>query len=498
MSTILRLAAKVVKPPDAPAEDRPYLHFNVAFRDVEVAELLKSAGVDIPVRVGGKVTVQVQLDIPTETPDDFNAYRMTGSATSRRLTIDELAVEGVSAKLDLRDGKLTVKELVGRLPSSGESGTAGGSFEARGEMEVRSPYPFRATVKSDKLALDHAEQLKNLLPVTLRLAGELTAHATLEGTLDPLTVRTNGEAQVSKLRAGSIPADNLTFRWESDGQVIRFRDASARLFNGEVSGEFEIPLREDVPGTGTLKLQNLDLGELSKSLLSGANLKLEGKAAGTVKLRTPAAGEGESREAIAELDLQAPSLKLQSIPARKIKGSAQYASGVLKYTLTGEALGGQFEVAGQFPPPPKKGPKTEEKKTTPKKDGALDLGRIKLRNMQLSRLWDIVGLKNALGPLDADVSGDFPLTTDDEGRLVGTGRLRAERVRWGTRDIASTGQTVLRITSKSATFDEVTVFVGEGVIRAKASIDRTDINKSEASLILSNVPIRRLFFCYLT
>jgi len=495
VSSVLRIAAKVVTPPDAPAEEKSYLHFNIAFRDVEVAELLTSAGVEIPVKVGGKVTVQIQLDIPTEAPDDLKAYRMTGSVNSRRLVVDELAVEGVSAKVDLREGKLSVKEFTGRLPALAGQGSEGGSFQARGEIDVGKTYPFKSTVKLDKVALEHVEQLKNLLPVSLALAGELNAHATLDGTLNPVSIRTNGEAQVSRLRAGAIPADNLTFRWESDGQVIRFRDASARLFGGEVSGEFEVPLQEDVPGTGMLKLENLDLGELSKNLLAGANLKLEGKAAGQVKLRAPAAGEGESREAIAELDLQAPTLKLQNIPARKIKGAATYVAGVLKYSLTGEALGGQFEVAGQFPPPPKKGgPKADEKKAPPKKDAGLDLGRVKLRSMQLSRLWDVIGLKNALGPLDADVSGDFPLTTDDQGRLVGTGRLRAERIRWGSNDIATAGQAVLRLTSTSATFDEVTMVVGEGVIRAKSVINRSDVNKSEADLTLVNVPLRRLLF----
>jgi len=498
VTSILRLATKVVNPAGAAKEEKSFLHFNVAFRDVDVAELLKSAGIEVPVQVRGKVTVHVQLDIPTESPDDFNAYRMNGTVNAKRLKIDELEVEGISAKLDLRDGKLSVKDFVGRLPALAEASADGGSFQARGELEVGKNYPFRAAVKLDKVALEHVEQLKNILPLSLRLGGEANAHATLEGTLNPVSIRSNGEAEVSKLRVGSIPADNLTFRWESDDQAFHFHDTYARLFGGEVSGELNIPIREDAPGSGALKLENLDLGELSKSVLAGANLKMEGKAAGTVKLRAPAAGEGESRGAVAELELQAPSLKLQNIPARKIKGTAQFAAGILKYMLTGEALGGQFEVAGQFPPPPKKGAaKPEEKKTQtppPKKDSGLDLGRIKLRGMQLSRLWDVLGLKNALGPLDADLSGDFPLTTDDLGRLVGTGRLRAERIRWGSNDIAATGQAVLRLTSTTATFDEVTMLVGEGVIRGKAAINRTDVNKSEASLTLTSVPIRKLLF----
>ena len=108
-------------------------------------------------------------------------------------------------------------------------------------------------------------------------------------------MKTNGEAQVKRLRAGAVPADDLTFRWESDDQAIRFRDASAKLFGGEVSGSFDVPIRDDAAGTGSLKLENIDLGELSKGLMAGGTLKLEGRAAGTIKLRSPAAGEGKPR-----------------------------------------------------------------------------------------------------------------------------------------------------------------------------------------------------------
>jgi hypothetical protein len=494
VSGILKLAARIVKPVNAAGEEKAYLHVNVAFRDVDLAELLKTAGVEVPVKVGGKVTVRVQVDIPTETPDDFKAYRLTGTVQSKRATVDELVVEDVSAEVDFRDGKLTVKEFVGKLPGFATRAGEAGSFRARGEMDVGKRYPFKATVKLDKVPLESVEQLRSLVPVSWRLAGEANVHANLEGTLSPVALKTNGEAQVRRLRAGAIPADDLTFRWESDDEAIRFRDASAKLFGGGVSGSFDIPIRDDAAGTGSLKLENIDLGELSKGLMEGGTLKLEGRAAGTIKLRSPAAGEGE-RGATADVDLEAPSMKLQGIAAKKIKGTAAYRGGVLKYTLTGEALGGQFEVAGQYPPAGAKTPaKPPEKKGPPKKDAGLDLGRVKLRGMQLSKLWDLVGLKASLGTLDADISGDFPLTTDDEGRLVGTGRLRADRLRWAGTEIATAGQAIIRLTSTEMTFDEITFFVAEGVARARATFHRTDPEKSTATLVLTNVPASRLAF----
>ena len=136
MSGILKLAARVVKPVNAAREEKAYLHVNVAFRDVDLAELLKTAGVEVPVKVAGKVTVRVQVDIPTETPDEFKAYRLTGTVQSKRATVDELAVEDVSAEVDFRDGKLSVKEFVGKLPGFATPAGEAGSFRARGEMDV--------------------------------------------------------------------------------------------------------------------------------------------------------------------------------------------------------------------------------------------------------------------------------------------------------------------------------------------------------------------------
>lgn len=497
VSGVLRLAARVLKPAGAPAAEKAYLNVNIGFRDVDVAELLKTAGVEVPVKLGGKVTVRVQVDIPTDTPDEFRTYRLTGRVHSQRLTVDDLAVEGIAADLNFRDGKLSVTDFVGRLPGFAGANGAAGSFTARGEVTVGKDYPFQATVKLDQVPLESVEQLKSLLPASLRLAGVANVTAGLKGTLSPLNLRTSGQAQVKRLRVGPVPADDLTFQWQTADDMLQFKDVSARLLGGELSGSFEVPLRGDAAAAGSLKLQSIDLGALSKNVLEGGTLRMEGEAAGTIQIRSPAPGEGE-RGATAELDLQAPKMKLQGIPARKIKGTAQYRRGVLTYSLNGEALGGQFEVTGQYPPANrKKAPAAPREDRVPPKDqddDGLSLGRIKLRGIQLARLWDVVGVKSTFTKLDADLSGQFPLTTDEDGRLVGTGRLRADRVRWGNQVIATAGQAIVRLTPTEMRFEEILLFVGEGVIRAQAVINRSDPDRSSAAVRLTNVPASRLLF----
>jgi hypothetical protein len=488
VSAVLQLAARIVKPANATPEEKAYLHLNVTFRDIDLAEALKTIGVEVPIRLDGKVTVQARLDIPTETPDEFKTYRLSGTLTSKRITVDELDFEELSAQVELRDGKLQVKDFIGRLPALGD---AGGEFRARGELDVAKPYVFRASVNLDKLGLANANRLKNLLPLPIGLAGEANVEAKLDGTFSPLTLRTGGTARISKLRVGGVPAESLAFRWESDGEAIRFRDASAQLFGGQVTGEFDVPIREDVPGSGNARIVGLDLTELTKSMLSGTTLRLEGKADGAIKFKVPVAGMGVSRQSTTELELQAPVMKFQGIAARRLKGTGTFTAGVLKYNLTADALGGQIEVAGQYPPEKKSPPKLIEKK-----EPGLDLGRIKVRRIQLSGLWEILGLKKSFGPLDAEISGDFPLTTDDQGRLIGTGRLRAERIKWNDQEIAGSAQSVVRLTSKAMMFEEATLYVGEGVARLHATFNRADPDRSEATLTLTNVSSKRLLFLF--
>lgn len=494
VSSALRLAARMTKQPDGPIEEREYLPIHIAFRDVDLSELLKAAGVEGSAPVTGKATVLLQVDIPSDAADDLKLYRMNGTITSPQLTIDQLIVEKVSGKLDMQDGKLAVRDLVGQLPGVPPNTGHGGTLTINGEIDAAKPYAFRATAKLDRGSLKHFEQLKNLIPTSMTVEGDVASQAELRGTFSPLTVLTSGKAQVQQLVAGSIAAKDLSFRWESDADLIRFKDATVKVFGGKLTGEFDVPLRDEVAAHGSAKIEDVDLGAVAQSLIAGSNIKLEGKANGTVTMRTPAASDGGSRGTTAEIDLQSSTIKLQGIQAKKIKGSGTLAAGIFKYSLTGASLGGQVEVSGQYPPEKKILPKTPTQKT----DAGLDFGKLRVQRIRLSGLWDIIGLRTELGPLDAEVSGEFPLTTDSEGRLVGSGKLRADRLRWNDKELAATAQGIVRLNSKMFTLEDVTMFVGEGVARAHASFNRVDPDRSEANLSLTNVPSNRLLFLFPT
>jgi hypothetical protein len=490
VSSILKGAAKIVKPADAPAAERAYLNINIGFKDVDLTELLKAAGVELPVGVGGKASLQLQLGLPTENPDNLKAYRLNGTIKSKKLSVDALAIEDLSAKLNYRDGRLTVTDFTGRMP--------GGAFTANGTVDVGGKYPYQAAVKFEKVSLAGIEQIKGVLPPAFAIGGEATVTASAEGTFSPLALTTRGDGRITGLRAGDLAADDLTFRWEGDTEVIHVRQAAAKLFGGELTGSFDIPLRRDTAGSGALKLKSLDLAAVGKALIGNEDLKVEGKADGAVKFRVPAAGEGGPRDVTAELDLQAPTLKVQlgpgrTIPAKKLRGTASMIGGEFTYRLTAEALGGEIILE---PPPKKTEPKKAPKKAEPKKEDGLSLGQVRFRSIQLAQLLDVIGQKNTLGGLNADLSGELPLTTDEEGRLVGTGRIRADRIRYGDAEVATTGSALVRLTPRETILDDVSLSVGEGFIRARLALNRIDPDRSYARVTLTNVPARRLFFLF--
>ncbi|WP_040892356.1 YhdP family protein [Zavarzinella formosa] len=495
LSKILKGIANVVKPANAPKEEKAYLKVNISLTDVSVDDVLKSLKFALPIRLGGKASVKLQVEIPTETPNDFTTYRLSGTLTSPKLTVEDLPIENVKMKLRLRDGRLTIDELDTHLPGP-DADSPAGQITGKGELSLDKDYRFSVQFKLDKVALERLDDLRDLVPVGIQLSGVAAADAKAEGTLKPLSVKGSGTAKITGLKVGPIPVGEVNAKWDADDKAMRFSEFTAKLFKGEVTGNLGIPFRPDAASEGNLKISKIDLGELTKSLPLGGAVSMEGTADGEISVKVPPAAEGGSRPAVAKIELRAPKLKLQNFPAEKIKVDARYNAGVVRYKLSGDALGGQFEVEGQYPPPPAKKAAPEPKKIAPapKKENDVPLGTIRLKGVQLSKILEGSGLQNTLGPLDADIEGLFPLTTDAQDRLVGTGSVRATRIRFGGNSVALLGEGTLRVTPAEIRLEDFNIPVADGLARVSATFDRMKIDRSRGTVTFSNFPSDTLFF----
>src|SRR5207249_4804546 len=113
MLSIALLAPQDPKPRKEPS----YVEAQLGLDDVDVAELVKGLHIALPFPVSGRISFNVQLGIPLDTPRDLKAYRLRGTVHSRRLTIGGMELEELQARAAYSDGILRLEELSGRVPA---------------------------------------------------------------------------------------------------------------------------------------------------------------------------------------------------------------------------------------------------------------------------------------------------------------------------------------------------------------------------------------------
>lgn len=133
-------APKTPDPKDPVKKDDPTtVQANLRLKDVDLAELLQQLQVNVPVALGGKVSLDVSAEIPVTAANSLRAYKVKGKLSSPQLQIEELRIRQATANIDFSEGVLTLTSLTGELPpasSGGEPGTFRGT--ARFGVEPRT------------------------------------------------------------------------------------------------------------------------------------------------------------------------------------------------------------------------------------------------------------------------------------------------------------------------------------------------------------------------
>ena len=138
------------------------------------------------------------------------------------------------------------------------------------------------------------------------------------------------------LLAEGFKVDDLSFRWSKDKNGLKLDAIKADLYGGAVSGSAVVPLDATANGEAKLRLRNLDVQALAKSLPSFP-VRLEGKVSGTVngELKTPK--DNRPRAWTTDVELTAPKLRVQGIPTEKLKGTIDSQDGKTSYRLEARA-----------------------------------------------------------------------------------------------------------------------------------------------------------------
>src|SRR5262249_51158104 len=189
------------------------------------------------------------------------------------------------------------------------------------------------------------------------------------------------------------------------------------LYGGELVGTASLPLKLNVAGQVDLELKKLDTTNLTKDVPQ-TPIRLEGDAEGSVHVAIPPAPPGRDREITADVQLRAERLRVQNIPAERLRANVTYRGGSADIKVQGQTLGGTFDFSTQFPPPAEGSPPPP----APSPQGGRGEGHLRIRDIDLGRLADAFRVP-ALRPLGGRLNlvAEFNFT-GPAGAAAGTGR----------------------------------------------------------------------------
>lgn len=584
------LLTLLIQPPaPAPAADDPtVVRANLRLKDVDLGELVAKANVNLPVKLSGKISVDVAAEIPLTEARTLKAYKVRGKATVPALAVGDFAFRDVAADIDFSNGVLTLTELSAKVPDPARPaapglirGSAKFGVDPRGDLSadlkltdvpvgevlkahpdlaglaagplsgaldfrlpadklnslaaavadghLASPgltaagrklgptrldlklrdgvarvtdatstveglpvrgsasvtlsgkYPFEATVTTRPTEVADLAKLAGpgALPVDVRGKVELTAAAT--GTLSPLAYSLGGKAAAAELVVGTARLDKVSFDYKLTEAALTLSDLKAEAFGGTAAGGGTVPLRETDPGEFSVTLTDLDASALTKAVPS-LPLKLDGRVGGTVSGTLPPAEAGKPRAATVAVDVQAPRLRVQGVPTSRLRGKVDYAPGALVYKLTGESLGGTFDLDGTYPLAAKPGDAPG--------GGAFRLNRVQLR--RLAEALDAPGLAPLRGRLYVAVRYRY----DAAGRgPFGEGEVRINDFGWselgGTRDRSDLVAPV-RVTPEAIDLPDLAGQLAGGVLRGRVRYNLARPDRSYYNLTLDKANADRL------
>jgi translocation and assembly module TamB len=397
-------------------------------------------------QVQGNLSGSIAVRSPAAKLADVNAWEAAAKITTRQVRAFGWTAQDGESEAHLRDGVLALNEVRVLVE--------GGLVTGSAELKLAQLYPFQGKFALRGWDLSALQRLSPEVRPPVPVAGQLDTTVSAEGTLQLLSLRTTGTARARELKVADLSLNDLDFAWKSDNDRLTLDKVHARLYGGAADGKAVLPLHPTVGGSVELRLKDVDVGTLAKSV-PGMPFRIEGKAGGTVKGTLPPAPAGKDREAAVDVILKATRLKVQGIPSDQFAGTVGYHQGTLDYRFEGKALGGTFELSGAVPAAGQQGKE----------------GRLQVKGAWLSGLGVLFDRRADPFPLRGILDLDVRFRHARPDLFpVGSGRFTVTRLRWGDNVLAERLEGGLDLERQEVLMRRVTADVGEGRLRARAGL----------------------------
>jgi hypothetical protein len=411
---------------------------------------------------------QIEARVPLMRLHDVAAWDAGAALSSDRIHIPQLSVaplRTVRVDCELEEGTLRLSRLRALL--------AGTPLVGTGNLKLVDALPFEGQVQA------RGDDLAGLLKLSIPVSGRFQATAALRGTLQPLTWNADGSASGEQLRTLGLCVDQLRFRWHGDAERFRFEEIRAALYRGTATGEALLPLAGDEPANLDLQARDLDLGTLAASI-GELPVRLTGRADSSLRVVF------HDRVPDAQLELGTARLRVNDFSAERVQTVLRYHREQLDYQAQADLLGGRLRLNGQSPVAA--GPQGQAG------------GQLRIEKVQLTRLWEGLGLQAALRPLSGLLDAEMAFQHDAlsasrtlEGLdLSATGRVLLGQLRWEGTDIADGLRGELRWNGSEVRLRELSGTLGEGLLRGQALWNVRQPERSWFTLALDRVEARRL------
>ena len=290
--------------------------------------------------VQGVVTGKADVRAPYKQISDTTAWIGTAKVTSPELVIARRSAKNAKLVISVGKGVATLKELsamVEEIP-----------VNATGTLGLTGKYPFTASLTTSGTNLADLRKLAPEAELPAPVEGILNTETSAAGTVSPFTFSAGGTIHATRLTLAKTPANRVELKWQLTPERLVISSLQAKVFEGTLSGKANLPFAADQTGSFQLAFKSINLAA-AMPLVPAFPVAIGGLVSGDIQGTIPPRKEGQPRIGKLNVDLSAPKLTVQGIPAERLVGKAAIKNGVLDYSLQGKTLGGTFELKGRDP-----------------------------------------------------------------------------------------------------------------------------------------------------
>jgi|GEM_PF-5386562 len=314
ISFVSKTAVKLLRAQGAEEDDltgRMRLRFGL--RDMDLTQVIRRLPIQLPFSTSGLVSFRVEVNLPADTPDDLEAYRVEGSLVAPNLSLEGIKFRLVKVRLVYRDGILKLEELSGHLSdSSGDT-----PFVGSARLGVVPVGDLSAKLSLERLPL---AWLSRLAPgVDVEPGGVLSGMVELSMPAVKLKDVTawNGRASFHSPVASALGWTLRDFNAEFNlhAGIATLARLQGDLEEAEIRGTANLRLDGDLPFQARLALTGMELASVERLVPRfRPPVQVEGK------LRTEVATTGRLRTRLFRLAglAELAAAKLEHIPIERL------------------------------------------------------------------------------------------------------------------------------------------------------------------------------------